>query len=454
MINPQHNIPESIRREVQNCVTGRPREYRIKVSLYRDRKTKLFDQLIHVEQFTIAQNPLDWYSDLIILKCHVPPREFLRLIEDHIDLMCTVKIVAIHRDTREILEGEETEYTGSVLVRNYKELTDSVNQGQIDANERTGDSLLPVELELIDPDLYSIRKMEFNRILRDCTVRQTSKYLAGQMGFTRLEMVPPDNERVYDHVIVPPGLKLSNVSDWLQNAPGLGMYYNDCTWYYTQGILRVFPKNSTRLPEPSMNFYSAGIGNVIEPPTTYRKDSSGNGYAVISGEAQYRSLGQERIENKKIERLLVDDELAAFDWVDVGKDGSVTVPDHLLYLKRGEKNIWGMKDMAPQDSDASIVNSKGNPYQRASESTDVHLDRMAFTWEKAVPFAVVPGHRVFFHTHRIKGSEEGEEDGGHWKIPAVLEKAVYAYTVSVTGKEPLFNCNANIQLATEAGTKK
>jgi hypothetical protein len=129
-----------------------------------------------------------------------------------------------------------------------------------DADNGGVSKTLKISIELIPEYIYKIRKFKFNFILNKATMEDTIMFVASLLGFKEVYIVPPDNTTVYDNVVIPPLLDISNIFLYLQEAAGYGVYNKGINYYISNGILYVFPMYTYDVNGPQFNIYSVGEG--------------------------------------------------------------------------------------------------------------------------------------------------------------------------------------------------
>lgn len=125
-----------------------------------------------------------------------------------------------------------------------------------------------------------------------------------------VDLFPPDNERVYDHIILPPWLKLIDLPNYLQDV--YGVYSNGLSCYLQKDMIYVFPSTNvdryvttshvmsvaniptTRLPGSEKTYLLKGPNLlVLATGVTNHVDNSGN-TLYVEGNG-YKGVHAERV---------------------------------------------------------------------------------------------------------------------------------------------------------------
>jgi hypothetical protein len=150
-------------------------------------------------------------------------------------------------------------------TRRYKAfMTESPNIGILALNDSDNDTggtlgqlgnLVTVTLQLIEPVVRDLRFAETGGIFKNVTLEQVLKITLGYelpevaiktlledesyTGIRGVDVIPPDNQRVYKHVIIPNGTRLVNIPKILQET--YGIYATELGWHIEKQRCFVYP---------------------------------------------------------------------------------------------------------------------------------------------------------------------------------------------------------------------
>lgn len=177
-------------------------------------------------------------------------------------------------------------------------LGQSVNAAHQDALDLN--NFLEVQFQLLDKSLEQLRMLSIGGIWRGCTVgdflRTTlTRYARAAvvdetLKVVGVDMVPPSNQAIRDHVIIPHGTKLMEVPDYVQQqcggiySTGLGSYLRDRYWY-------LYPALDVARIDQAEDIATI----IVVPPKrfpgverTYRQDP-GNLVIIASGDVKFQT---------------------------------------------------------------------------------------------------------------------------------------------------------------------
>lgn len=168
------------------------------------------------------------------------------------------------------------------------------------------EELMGLSGQCLDRGLEIIRTLNFTGIYRDVTpetllklafTTNLSNIRAGGETITQtLDIVEPDNDRIYDHLIIPNGTKLVDLPSYLQEAAvgvynaSLGLYikkYNDIN---TTSIYPLYNTNVVRNNLPVLIVYSIPSIQFSYIENTYLLEA-GDLYIITSEDKKHIDLG-------------------------------------------------------------------------------------------------------------------------------------------------------------------
>lgn len=203
----------------------------------------------------IERNYINNYTDLTIADAVFPLGVYRRFVlANKEDLKAEVVRYPrwMHTDPEEELpppddEGPIQYMFKAVLIEEDDDVmgvrgSNNQTQGEMDLRD-----LVRVRIQLLDPALEELQKMEVGGIYRDEIPLHVARYILTQVSdeldvadedaIYGVDMVEPDNTEEFEHVIIPQGTKPWDVAaliqrDWggCYNA-GIGCYLQDHHWY-------------------------------------------------------------------------------------------------------------------------------------------------------------------------------------------------------------------------------
>ncbi|MFL9998857.1 hypothetical protein [Paraburkholderia sediminicola] len=294
-------------------------------------------------------------------------------------------------------QGGAADSTGTVNARRMQAtlrdtgdpqlLGQSVNAAHQDALDLN--NFLEVQFQLLDKSLEQLRMLSIGGIWRGCTVgdflRTTlTRYARAAVVDETLkvigvDMVPPSNQDVRDHVVIPHGTKLMDVPDYVQQqcggiySTGLGSYLRDRYWYLYPAldVARIDQAEdiATIIVVPPKRF--AGIER------TYRQDP-GNLVIIASGDVKFQTDATARQLNQG----------NGVRYADASRimDGFVTPLNGRAIASRGNLNSEYITVQRPNglnNVQMSPTRVTANPYVQASALARRNGSVISVLWENS-----------------------------------------------------------------------
>lgn len=152
---------------------------------------------------------------------------------------------------------QSTRYQATVLDKGDPQIEgNGMNTSSQEALDLT--SMHEVEFQLIDKSLEQLKMAGTGGIHRQAMVGDVVKAHLTRVGqsvqtdqslkLKGVEMVPPSNQNVMNHVIIPHGIPLKDVPEWIHERAG-GIYSAGLGSYLRNGIWHIYPSyDTTRFP--------------------------------------------------------------------------------------------------------------------------------------------------------------------------------------------------------------
>lgn len=176
-------------------------------------------------------------GDYVLLTCRLHLGDYVKVIHPERDyLMCTVSKEYDTKGTTNITE----EY--KVAIVDDKKIVDSIGSiGQMTRDELNRDGFIEVEFQLYHLAVEALKQVYVDGIYKECNVqnlmgglfehwRKQIKLNGKTMEF-KISIVEPANKMDYEQIIIPTGLTLINLPDYIQHG-AYGVYNGDIGTYY------------------------------------------------------------------------------------------------------------------------------------------------------------------------------------------------------------------------------
>jgi hypothetical protein len=431
-LNPL-NLSQSFADKIKN-ITGSTKYnlYRFAFSVMMKDNTVLELQSLHIDRFTIHQDFGNNFADIILLEMTLPRSEYMLLLKNRHNLRVKVAIHYMNTDN-EVLEPLAIfTYMGAIHIHEDPALkgfgSDNNLVQEVDGG---GSSFVKLKMELVDPDVYRVRKTKFNFILNNATMEETIMFIAKLMGFRDIYMVPPDNREVYLNVVVPPLMEAADIFNFLQESPAYGVYNTGISHYIRNGILYVFPLYSNNSHGNKVTFYNAGEG-AFAGSNNYHRVSDDGLEVVLSGKTTVVNNSQSFVENVGNWFIVNQPKLH------LGSSGIISgdkfqVNNALLtnvYLKSDE---IGMSDNAFTQT----YMLADNIHSIYTSLNAANISVASGTWPHAVPFTITPVSNISY----IYDSDKRINQLKGW-----CSKITYTFSKGNTVQSGAFQCVATVVL--------
>jgi hypothetical protein len=247
-------------------------------------------------------------------------------------------------------------------------------------------------------------------------------------------LIPPDNQHVYDHLVIPPSFAFSEVFGYLQDT--YGVYENGLSYYLENNTLYVYPpfditSETTKVAHLYMDTPAGHPGGV----SYHRVTDEGITEIVMQGTPTIADLSQVGGENLGTAYMFSRANKALDNYMDVDADGNgrythrtsmIMSMDNARLATPGRDNI--MHADRPTD----------NMYALRSNLVKYQAQTITCGWPHAAMGLLHPGQRIVYvhasknHMARSKG---------------ILEAIAFDYVRqdSIGDGEWAFTCNSKLR---------
>jgi len=433
-------------KEVQTILASNtPQTMWIECLFYNKFGQQALAQVTYARSFKIVQDTIQNYADWVQLVVDVSIRQYEVLLEKAQDLKCRIRIQQRDKETdKRGLTIMQREFF--VLIKERAPLTTTFTAEELRNIHSGPDQMLSLTMELVDPILYQLRKREIHFTAKGCTMHEALHYAIRQFGITKMQCVTPDNTHRYNRFVVPPSYKLATLIDFLQEAPGFGIFMRGMSCYYTNDTLYIYPTYDTEPKHGKItHLYNVGAMDLKGMENYHRVDKGGNYHIVLPGDIQHDASAQRDIENNLTGAVVARGSHIANDWLSINPAGTAVFNTNYGTLRRDVNLGIVNKETA---SAGRLMFSQNNPYVLGSSIARSYVNRLSCVWGHAVPLAIVPGTPCVFHYDTLSTPVPGQEDVPVCHtVPCVMEKAVYTFEITEMAGSRLFGCEANLQFA-------
>nr|DAG42891.1 MAG TPA: hypothetical protein [Bacteriophage sp.] len=447
-------------------VTERPMfgSYMIECMFFGDNRTnnERFEITpFEIVRLTIEQNFNTNYTDEISLVVSLMPAQYLQMYDNSRGLKCSLKFTPMNKNTmkRETAPTIIKEYLvvfkdkSDIRKRYSKEALVPESRGQM-TQAQQGALIPDAEFQLIDETAYRLRKIKFNFIARQVTIKDAILLICKLCHITKAAIVQPDNDKLYENFYIPPSLSFDQTMIFLQSY--YGVYDKGLGFYYTDGVLYVFPECETKptTPESAHLYY---VGNSYTGNDVNHAMADSVTHIVLSGFSKEKDLQDTGSEMEGTSMIIQDATRIIDNATTIGESnatglGKVSVNELNTSVFSANKLDLGMVYNAYQpmfrfdDSNPYKLRELLNAYRRVIVSTQ---------WDAAVPFTFKPGYCIYYH---YDGENIAKNDQGATisSTPMYTTKTGICSGVSYTfletgrhGGEYVHTCQCDLVLSLE-----
>lgn len=258
-------------------------------------------------------------------------------------------------------------------------------------------ALFPISFQLINKNLDQLRMASVGGIFRQTTGEKVVKALLTQESqkveidenqkILGVDMVPANNQKVRDHVLIPQGTKLMNLPAFIQNKCG-GLYSSGIGYYLQGRYWYLYPCYDTSRFENAKSTLT-----VINVPKnklpgierTYRKD--GSNLTVLA-------TGDVSIKNPSESLQLSLGNGVRFSDASQFMDGFVSTKNNRSLASRGKTNSEVVSQRRASGNNNVHLSDQpinANAYAEYSKLAPRSGFIIGLTWENSNPSLLIPG---------------------------------------------------------------
>lgn len=305
-------------------------------------------------------------------------------------------------------EQLESERYSAVLIDGDKAPTEGQGRESNDEDSLDLMDMLPVSFQLTNKAMEKIRMVSVGGIFRNTTVKDTIRTLLTKEAqnikvdnrrvLEGVDIVEPKNANKRDHILIPQGVKIFDVCDYIQknigvyNA-GIGSYVRNRIWY-------VFPLyDTTRFNEckQTLNVLILPKSKFTQLERTYKKKANSL-TILITAETGFR-------DDSGTQYLNYGNGARFADATKFMEDFNQTKDNATLVSRAKNINEFKLEDRPDKVNLINVTQSKitANPYYEYSQVIGRKGGVFKTIWENSDPSLLIPGMVT-----RISYYDEGE----------------------------------------------
>ena len=424
-----------------------------------------------IESFSIYQDFEEKIGDIIDTIIQLKPYDALDLLNHYRELYCILTLtycnilnfkpdlyrLPIIKTYRVFIKNRENLLRSLPIKRLLHNKQDSIVE-KIPRMEEHAEMLKLIDMQLIDSISYKLDKSFVNCFIKNQTMDIGIKYITKCFNINSLNLIPPDNKIPIRHFYISPeNSYFSTIYSYIQDK--YGVYSKDLNYYYTNGILYIYPKNEldSTILKKGKNIYIVNadpmkvcgvnrlfkFSNLDKTTNRYTKLHIVNSLTNMS-----KSLNEFSSENSGT-NIIFYKANRNIDMVQNQDPNNISIPkDNLQVL---DTNDIGIIDKTQMNT---ILHSPiNNVYKLTSKLTRYNFELFGiiipnfipFTQEPGYPFPIIPGEPItIFYDDAGKLAQE---DG-------ITISVLYSFVrEKIINSKYYFLCNCQLILKIEQNEK-
>jgi len=374
---------------------ARNNTFTLTISIKNRLDPKFLIDVSFMEVLTIEQNFYTDTTDNITLSLRMIPADILLIMKKQSDLYAELKFEFLKGSTISIdLDEEVIILTYNIFIKNMEDITKKYNINSFVDTEfdSTGvqsktDMTIPIEVQLIDKESYSIKKQSMIGMFTNCTMEKVIKYIAASMGIKRINLVPPSNNTVYTNLYIPPEYsKFNAIFKYLQER--YGVYDKGLGYYFTNGTLYIYPEFDLNVKRSKQFTIIRTNPNSYAGIQNYHKET----------ETELTVLSNSKVIQKSMHNVVTENDGNSLMFLLADKmiDKTVIIENDKIYLNDIAIVCNNKDDLALTNESAipKYIGSTMNIFKVLSEMNNKSIESMIIGWQMARPFKLLPAHNI------------------------------------------------------------
>lgn len=437
-----HQLSEQLDAQVQNIIDQvESNVFYIEYSLYVSDHPEVVLEDTILTELTIDKNFTGNYLDDIDLVIMMPPSDYMKIQKHAQDLY--IDLIFRYVDPHEeglLYEKPPITLSYRAIIKNNIDLAKQFHMFEVKPDEDQPSyeghhaARMDVMFQLMPQDAYDIRHKHYNGIFKQCTVKEALVYIAKCYGIKNISIVEPDNQTIYNHIVVPPGLTFATIFDFIQER--YGVYLKGFEYYYDNATLYIWPPYELDPVSPTtLNLFNVPEGYFVGLKGYHIKIED-DIYVVSntpSNTLNITELGAEK-EGNSVSFIRADSILDQFHTY-FGSKGVTINKNNTISLDTTSDNTIAKEALYQKYQDPTI-----NQFKETSKLERLNATKVMLGWIHSTWTDIRPGQRLIYHY----------DDEGRYNV-STGQCGRVKYTFSRIGRESeyLFDCTAAMSIRIE-----
>lgn len=431
--------------------------FKIWVEIYNTENDSVKIYPYIVDKLEIVQSFKENFLDKVLLYVKLHPKDIYYLIK-HIEcLRCNLVIKYVDIKTGKInydIPFIIKEYNLHIpnLEDLYKSIPKDVLIPKTQDNKNLPDPKLPdqanitipVTLQLLEPDIYSIRRKRINIIFQRSNIKNVVLFICKKFNLSNVYYEKEINEITYQNIYIPVECgKIDIIFEYLQHK--YGIYPNGLTYYYYDDVFYIYQPylvdvDLEEVQLPIVKIFRTPIKSFLGIDNTYKIEN--NDLSIISNNELYHvSKSITNLENignidifyksdKIFRNRILNGEIVKIDY----NTDNIGISDNINRV---------IKNYITINYNTGIMNR----YMKLSEIAERTTELVILSWDNSKPFSIYPGS--FVQLIYEKDKEPIYQQGR-------IEYIDYIFTRHPQKLEHTFSftCNSTLKLRLSTSFKK
>ncbi len=348
-----------------------------------------------IDLLAVQSNYLTAIGDYIVLRFHMGLGTFTTDVypfRDNLEVTLTKKVTYNKKKIKTV-----TRYKAIIL--NYDNILDGTNHDNVPKDVADVHNLATIDLQLMDTLVEVLRTIQVSGVYVNLSNKDAlltvysneSKKISidGKKGLDAITIAPPDNTKVYDHIVLPSELHLLDLSTFLQKKNhgvyrgGIGTYLLQHDGKRSCFIYPLYNFESYKKPVPKLTVYAIPTNRFNLSKSTWLVDNT-NLSIVVGEDGESSNPGETDYMNSGVGFRMADAGSFMKKPVKMTKDGPVASRSHLNYEIINKDRTDGV-NYAP------YVKAHSTPYENYSKVIEREGYPVTIYWKDSNSDLIYPG---------------------------------------------------------------
>nr|DAK10458.1 MAG TPA: hypothetical protein [Bacteriophage sp.] len=383
-----------------------PCKTKITCKLYSSENEDVVVDVTQINSFSVNQTFEINFMDATTISVALSIQEALLILRNYKDIHCALTLTRVDKIyLYPITELQPFEYDFLVIIDNAEDLLKELSKAELTAKATDDDKSnaddmdrilgrkIEIVMQLVTQEEHDLRLSQMNAILNNTTIENAIYFVANTLNIKNVNLYPPDNQKVYSTITLPPMQNIATVFDFMQER--YGIYAKGLEYYFTQGTLYIYPGLETN-PETEtkkiLHIYNVPKNNYEGSDGYYAYDAEDNIHLLCNQDTRIVNNAQKSTENTGSNFVALRND-TAIDLTRTTKGNNGEFSDQNLLLVGTENN----KTAISNSVNNRYIGGTNNVLALTSELARNNVVLLESGWAMAMPYILTPGMKVIYH---------------------------------------------------------